>query len=188
MPKFLIWCLLFVLTAGMSLAVSAEKFRFNSADGLEISADSYAPNAPGSPLIVLFHQAGFSRGEYVQIAPKLNQLGFNAIAIDQRAGRAANGIANETAARAREAGLDTRYTDALQDMLAALDYAHQRFPTAKVLAWGSSYSAALVLKLAGDQPNLVDAVLAFSPGEYFKIDGNKIPDPGQNKSNQDDKK
>ena len=36
---------------------------------------------------------------------------------------------------------------------------------------GSSYSAALVLKVAGDIPELIDGVLAFSPGEYFSHQG-----------------
>ena len=36
-----------------------------------------------------------------------------------------------------------------------------------VVLWGSSYSAALVFGVANTYPDLVKAVLAFSPGEYL---------------------
>ena len=38
---------------------------------------------------------------------------------------------------------------------------------AKIIIWGSSYSASLAIKLGGDNPTLINGVLAFSPGEYF---------------------
>ncbi|MCH7945273.1 MAG: hypothetical protein IIC73_04565, partial [Armatimonadetes bacterium] len=39
-----------------------------------------------------------------------------------------------------------------------------------ILAWGSSYSASLVLRLASEHAS-VDGVLSFSPGEYFDPEG-----------------
>ena len=39
------------------------------------------------------------------------------------------------------------------------------------VAWGSSYSASLVLRAAASHPELVDAWLAFAPGEYFVREG-----------------
>jgi pimeloyl-ACP methyl ester carboxylesterase len=59
------------------------------------------------------------------------------------------------------------YSDALPDVIAALQFARKHYPDSKVIAWGSSYSASLVLKASGEHPELADAVLAFSPGEYF---------------------
>jgi len=141
---------------------------FKSTDGLLITADSYTPhNSSTTPLIVLFHQAGSSRGEYNEIAPRLNKLGFNCIAVDLRSGEYSRGKDNETAIRAANAGLPTSYADALPDIIAALNYADTHYSNSKIIAWGSSYSAALALKVAGDQPELVDAVISFSPGEYF---------------------
>ncbi len=32
---------------------------------------------------------------------------------------------------------------------------------------GNSYSASLALRIAGEQPDLIDGVAAFSPGEFF---------------------
>jgi len=39
----------------------------------------------------------YSRGEYIDTAIKLNELGYSVMAIDQRSGNSANGILNETA-------------------------------------------------------------------------------------------
>ena len=146
----------------------AEVITFKSADNLLITADRYTPHTSNTtPLIVLFHQAGSSRGEYNEIAPRLNKLGFNCIAVDLRAGEYSRGKDNETAIRAGKAGLATSYADALPDIIAALQYANKQYSDSKIIAWGSSYSAALALKVAGDFPELLDGVIAFSPGEYF---------------------
>lgn len=144
-----------------------ETIQFDAADGLSITADLYVAQPVDAPFITLFHQAGFSRGEYREIAPKLNSLGFNCMAVDQRSGKGVNGVENETAKRARAQTLDANYLDALPDMEAALHLVRARYPKAKSIAWGSSYSAALVLVLAGEKKDLIDGVLAFSPGEYF---------------------
>jgi len=122
-------------------------------------------------MIVLFHQAGSSRGEYTEIAPWLNGLGYNCMAVDQRSGEYSRGVENETALRAGKENRPTAYVDTLPDMNAALTYARRHYGNNGVIAWGSSYSAALALKVAGDSPGLVDGVLAFSPGEYFKRAG-----------------
>jgi len=173
-----------MLWAGASLAAVTETITFRSADNLLITADSYTPHtAASTPIIVLFHQAGSSRGEYDDIAPKLNTIGYNCIAVDLRSGEYSRGKDNETAVLANKAGLATRYIDALPDIIAALQYAHKHYPDSPVIAWGSSYSASLVLKVAGDQPKLIDAVLAFSPGEYFSRLGKSktwIRDSAQN--------
>ncbi len=161
-----------MLLAASSLAAELiadnNSIRFKSADGLLINADRYTPHtADNTPLIILFHQAGASRGEYNEIAPRLNQLGFNCIAVDLRSGEYSRGKNNETAIRASQKNLSTSYADALPDIIAALKYARKHNQHSKIIAWGSSYSAALVLKVAGDLPQLVDGVIAFSPGEYF---------------------
>ena len=159
----------FLFLTLMSFGHAKGTLTFPSKDGLQISFDSYITSTDKRPLIVLFHQAGWSRGEYLEIAPKLNKLGFNAIAVDLRSGDKVNGVVNETAKRAKKAGRGTTYVDALQDVEASLEYARSLVGNkVKVIAWGSSYSAALVLKVAGDHPELANAVLAFSPGEYFK--------------------
>lgn len=112
-------------------------------------------------IVLLFHQAGSSKDEYATIAPRLVSLGFDALAIDQRAGGSLFG-SNETLARL---GHEATYLDAKNDLVAALDWARSK--GLPVLLWGSSYSAALVFEVAAEHPEGVDAVLAFSPGEYL---------------------
>lgn len=145
---------------------------FPSADGLQVSADLYiAHKSKKTPFIVLFHQAGWSRGEYREIAPRLNELGFNCMAVDLRSGGQVAGVKNGTHARAKKAGKDTAYVDALDDMRAALRFVRKERADGLVIAWGSSYSAALALRLAGTDPDLADITLAFAPGEYFAKQG-----------------
>lgn len=156
------------LFSRFSAAAAKKTLTFYSTDSLLVTADLYAPNPQGAPFIILFHQAGWSRGEYVETAPKLNALGFNCLAVDQRSGGEINGVVNLSNVRARQAGLPTTYLDALSDMKAAVNYVKTNYPHSTLILWGSSYSAALVIKLAGDYPALADAVLAFSPGEYFE--------------------
>lgn len=163
---FIIFSMMF--PTGVGAKEESKLINFQSADGILISADIYMPyEASTVPMIILFHQAGSSRGEYIDIAPVLNKLGFNCIAVDLRSGEFSRGKDNLTAIRASNAGLPTSYADALPDILAALRFANKHYGSNKIIAWGSSYSASLVLKVAGDHPELIDAVLAFSPGEYF---------------------
>ncbi|MDF1672231.1 MAG: hypothetical protein P1U41_01915, partial [Vicingaceae bacterium] len=112
---------LFVLV--FSVSVFAQKtVSFKAKDGLEITADLYLTKDDKAPIIILFHQAGWSRGEYKEIAPKLNKLGFNCMAVDQRSGGDVNEIDNETFKRAEKKGLPTTYVDAIPDLNAAIDY------------------------------------------------------------------
>jgi len=178
------YMLLLMLAATTSHASDSDNISFKSADGLLITADGYTPHTSSTtPLILLFHQAGSSRGEYNEIAPRLNKLGFNCVAVDLRSGEYSRGKDNETAIRAGNKGLATSYADALPDIIATLNYANKQFSNSKIIAWGSSYSASLVLKAAGDYPELVDGVIAFSPGEYFSHLGKSktwIRDAAQN--------
>jgi len=136
---------------------------FPSLDGLTITADEYNTGKP-KPWMLLCHQAGFSRGEYRETASRFMGLDFNVMAIDQRSGKEANGVTNETANAAKNKGLGTSYTDAEQDILAAIDYLYNKSGQPIILV-GSSYSAALALKLGSNTK--VAKVVAFSPGEYL---------------------
>ena len=143
---------------------------FPSTDGLEITADLYIINKDKkTPFIVLCHQAGWSRGEYREIAPRLNRMGFNCMAIDQRSGGAVNNVTNLTHMKAVAQSQKPTFLDAEQDLISAVKWAKSRGQAeGKVILWGSSYSSALALRIAGEQPDLVDGVLAFAPGEYFE--------------------
>jgi dienelactone hydrolase len=150
---------------------TVETIGFPSKDGIQISADVYAPHSDQTtPFIVLFHQAGWSRGEYMEIAPKLNAMGFNCLAVDLRSGDKINGTENETHKRAKMMDMPTKYVNSYQDIEAAVAYVRNNLAKGKIIIWGSSYSSSLVLKYAGDHQD-VAGVLSFSPGEYFSGQG-----------------
>jgi len=157
-----------------SIKQNFKTITFNAKDGVTITADIYLTTKPNAPLILLFHQAMYSRGEYREIAPKLNALGFNCMAIDQRSGLAVNNVKNETTKSAKKLNKDTKYINAIPDLEAALEYAKTTLNSNKTILWGSSYSSSLVLYMASQNPNDIKAVLSFSPGEYFTINNKEI--------------
>ncbi|WP_083414297.1 alpha/beta hydrolase [Maribacter sp. 1_2014MBL_MicDiv] len=159
----------FVLSLSSICMFAQKTIDFPSKDGLLITADYYKDKG-SETFILLFHQAGWSRGEYKEIAPKLNTLGYNCLAIDQRSGGAVNSVTNQTNQRAVAAGKETTYLDAYQDIEATVAYVKKAYSPKKIIIWGSSYSSSLVLKYAGDHPDQIDAAMAFSPGEYFGKD------------------
>jgi len=159
----------FILSFTCLLNYAQKTIEYPSKDGLKITADLYeALNS--DTFILLFHQAGWSRGEYKETAPKLNGLGYSCLAIDQRSGGKVNNVTNKTVQRAKEEGKKTEFIDAFQDIEATISYVKKTYNPKKIIIWGSSYSSSLVLKYAGDYPSNVNAVLSFSPGEYFGKD------------------
>ncbi|MEO9967051.1 MAG: alpha/beta hydrolase [Reichenbachiella sp.] len=165
-----IFLLAFFLTLGLA-AHAIETIKIKANDGVEVTVDLHLAHADTVPFIILYHQAGWSRGEYLEIAPILNQMGFNCMAIDQRSGKSINNVENQTFLSARQMMKETKYINALPDMNAAINHAQEFLAKGDLLIWGSSYSAALVLKIAGDRANEIDGVLSFSPGEYFQSMG-----------------
>lgn len=141
--------------------------QFAAPDGLTIYATLYHQER-SLPIVVLCHQAGSSKDEYAQIAPRLNKLGFNCLSIDQRSGGKKLGGQNQTADLALQKGLLNNYIDAEQDIIAAIEYAFAMYDKPIILV-GSSYSASLSIKIGSKNPK-VWAVSAFSPGEYFAND------------------
>lgn len=137
-------------------------------DGTKVFADHYAleSDKPG-PIILLFHQAGWNAGEYDPIAPRLQSMGFNVLATDQRSGGTRNDRDNRTVSAL---GKSTSYLEAYPDLETALAWAKSN-GHAEIIIWGSSYSAALVFRLAAEHGADISAVLSFSPGEYMGTEG-----------------
>jgi dienelactone hydrolase len=145
-----------------------ERVLIDAHDGNKLVAELYrASDDPATPVLVLYHQARSSRGEYRTIAPRLKERGYTCLAVDLRSGQASGDVPNLTARGVRMRGGNPTYLDALADIEDSLLWARASQPGGKLVAWGSSYSAALVLHLAGTKPELLDGVLAFAPGEYF---------------------
>lgn len=122
---------------------------------------------PAAPLLVLYHRARSSRGEYKPMLPRLRALGYDCLAVDLSTGGACQEVSNRTVAMS---GLRDwpSFPDTLPDIEDSLRWAREHRPQAKVVAWGSSFSAALVLRVAAEHPELLDGVIAFSPTECFE--------------------
>lgn len=137
---------------------------FPSVDSLMITAHLYQIDEK-SPFILLCHQARFNKFEYAATAERLNQMGFNCMAIDQRSGGPIGSTQNETYLRAVKANKGTDYVDAEVDIVAALNFINANY-SEKVILWGSSYSSTLALYLAAERED-ISAVISFSPGNYL---------------------
>ena len=161
-------------------AIEPKTITFKSQDNLTVTADLYMTKNAKAPYIILFHQAKYSRGEYVSIAPVLNKIGFNCLAVDQRSGQGVNGIVNNTAKQARELKLQTSFKNTLPDMEASLNYVKNELKAEKIILWGSSYSASLVFILAEKYPEYINGILSFSPGEYMRVEDRKVEDFAKN--------
>ncbi len=138
---------------------------FYAKDSVLITADTYFIKGV-SPTVLLCHQAGYSRGEYINTAKKLNKLGFSCMAIDQRSGKEVNGVINQTAIDADNKLRNVGYAGAKQDVEAAIDYLYEMNGYQPIILVGSSYSASLALWI-GSENKKIKAIAAFSPGEYL---------------------
>lgn len=156
--------LMFLLCGAFYSSTAQTTITFNAKDGVTVTADLYEISDT-LPWMILFHQAGWSRGEYKDIVKRFHKLGFNCMAVDLRSGKEVNGVVNQTALDAQKKKKDTEYLDAEQDMIAAIDYLYKK-NNEQVVILGSSYSASLCLKVAVGNP-AVERVVAYSPGEYF---------------------
>lgn len=165
--------ILWILSLGFGLAACASTpappdlpptLSTQTADGVTIYGETYMGDLDDSaPLVLLFHQAGASgRGEYAEIAAWLNASGVRAIAWDQRSGGNHFGGTNRTVDGLAD-GTPAEFCDAYPDLAAALDATERAVGNGPVFVWGSSYSAALVFRLAAEHPARVAGFLAFSP-------------------------
>ncbi len=157
-------CLGFLFFVPEKIVLSQIKVAFEAEDGLLVVADHYLVNSD-YPYILLFHNLESSRGEFREIAHRLNKLGYNCLAVDLRLGREINFIRNETAQNAASMKLPSRLIDTKRDMIAAIEYVKNRSEL-PVILFGSTFSASLALVLAKNRAD-VKAVVAFSPGDYF---------------------
>jgi alpha-beta hydrolase superfamily lysophospholipase len=147
---------------GQNNSYKPKEINFQSSDNLTIYGDLYQKSKKATT-ILLFHQSrSNAKGEYGMIAKKLFDRGYNVLAIDLRSGGQLYGNYNRTVANIPLNKF--KYCDVYADLENALGYLNSSGFTGNKIAWGSSYSAALVIKLAYNYPEQVNAVLAFSPG------------------------
>ena len=143
---------------------------FVTDDGITVYGDlCLGDESKATPIILLFHQGGGNaRAEYGPLVPRLIEQGFNALAIDQRRGGEQPGGINRTVAALE--GAEHSYCDAYADLEAALRYVMTEGYSGVRIAWGSSYSATLAIRLAAEHPGEVHGVLAFSPASGAEME------------------
>lgn len=160
-----------VCVSGLGFA-ETRSFTTETSDGVTIHGEIYIEDgrSKNAPLILLFHQgASNGRAEYEPLAPRLLANGYNLISIDQRRGGERFGGLNRTVASVGNA--DYSYCDVMPDLEAALRLARSEGFNGPTIAWGSSYSAALIFKLAVDHPEEIDALVAFSSASGEPMEG-----------------
>lgn len=160
----IVFCFLFILNI---YGFCQHRVTFLASDNLKITADLYLKDY-NLPFILLFHQDTYSRGEFTGIASRLLNLDYNCLAVDLRKGGEVNYIKNETASRMQNRNISGKLIDSRKDVLAAIEYAG-KYNNIPVILLGSSYSASLCM-IVGKNNERVNAVVAFSPGEYFEPD------------------
>ncbi len=142
---------------------AGEEVVARAVDGVRVHGQAwFAGLGADAPLVLLFHQAGSNgRGEYGPLVAWLNAQGFRVVAWDQRSGGGRFGGVNRTVAE--NGGRSTDYCAARPDLEAALAYARRTWRPRRLVVWGSSYSGALVFRLAAGHGDGIDAMVAFSP-------------------------
>lgn len=156
--------------------LQARTIQFKAQDGVEMTADLYASGKPGAPMIILYHMADSSRGEYLEIAPELTRLGFDCLAVDLRSGFEENHVHNLTMEDARAKGKGLSYFAAYVDVESAIAYVKTAFNPSAIILWGSSYSSDHVLVAAAEHRGEIAAVLSFSPGGYSRYGDSSLDD------------
>lgn len=153
-----------VVVAGTGTEVS-----FVTSDNIRIYGDYY-PGDSQKATILLCHQGGSNaRAEYSGIIDTLQQLAYPVLAIDMRTGGQLYGSWNRTIAHL---GLSRySYCDAYSDLEAAVDFLRKDKKEQNIILWGSSFSAALVIKYANKHPQNIYKVLAFSPASGEPMQG-----------------
>ena len=139
-------------------------------DGTPLAVDLYRAREAHA-VVALFHQGGGSaRGEYGFLVPWLLERGYDVVAADLQGGGDRFGWPNRTVAAAPEPE-GWSYCQALGQVEAVAGAARELAAGRPVVLWGSSYSAALVVRAAAQDPSGVAAVLAFSPASGEPMEG-----------------
>lgn len=152
-------------------AAAIREVAFRADDGTLLFSDLFlSDSGKHAPVIMLFHQGGGdARGEYRNIMPRLAKLGYNLIAVDLRKGGNRFGSDNRTVTAL--GNRQTSYCEAYSDLKATLGYLRDEGFIGKRIAWGSSFSAALVTRLAAEYPDVLSGALAFSPASGGPMKG-----------------
>ncbi|GGJ54082.1 alpha/beta hydrolase [Deinococcus roseus] len=149
------------LTLVLALCCTAsalESHMVDTDEGSKIHLNYYAPEGTPKAAIVLLHSLRSNTCDYGTFPETLAAEGYAAIAVDLRIG-ASTGELCQNLTRAST----TDIFDAFIDLEVAIQWIQQKTGLKQVILSGSSTSATMVLDYAGQHPELVKGVLAYSP-------------------------
>lgn len=133
--------------------MNTQELEWQSADGLDIFARLWQPDASCKGVICLVHGLGEHGGRYPHIAHALTQAGYALLAPDLR------GHGRSAGAR----GDAPSYAALLDDVSLLLTQAASRFPATSRFLYGHSLGGNLVLNYALRHPNGLAGVIASAP-------------------------
>ena len=161
---FIIAVLIFTLFSSFRI-IRKKTVQFKAEDGVTITANHYF-SKKSSPYILLLHQEQSSRGEFDSIADRFVKMNYNCLAVDLRSGYKYGFVENETAKTFLKSGKSVNILESLKDIKAAIEYTWN-LSGEDIILFGSGSSASLAL-IEGKDNKHVKAIIAFSPGEYFR--------------------
>lgn len=142
-----------------------KKVTFKTPNNATVFGELYEVGSD-APVILLCHQFGWNKYEYADIAPVLNEMGFNALAVDLTGGGSFGNHSNETVETRGAFDQDKLLDYAEEELAASIDFLKKKYGK-KVTVWGSSYSATLVI-LAAEKNRDVNASISFSAFNHFQ--------------------
>jgi len=137
-----------------------ENITFNTQDGIKIAATFYKASNPTGVAVILLHMRARTREDWQEFALKLNDAGFDVLAIDFR------GHGESSGPRVEDFS-DADYQKLILDVKASVNYLNTKNPNFKIAIAGASIGANTALNYAVQNPN-VAAVALLSPGLNFK--------------------
>lgn len=137
------------------------EFEWQTADGLQLFARGWQPEAEIQAVVCLVHGIGEHSGRYTHVASALIQAGYVLLSFDLRGHGKSQG----------QRGHTPSYEVLMEDIAHLLDEAEKRFPNQPRFLYGHSLGGSLVLNYTlRRQPQLVgviatgpDLCLAFEP-------------------------
>jgi hypothetical protein len=128
------------------LGPGAKSVQIDEANGVKLGA-WYCAGAPNKPIVILFHGYTGEKTGTMTEAKVFLEMGFGVLLVDFRG----SGDSSES--------YTTIGYDEAEDVAAAVQYAHQNLPPAKIILYGQSMGAAAVLRAVNSCGVKPDAII-----------------------------
>jgi len=137
-----------------------ENVSFTTTDSIKIAATFYKAQKPNGVAVILLHMRARDRSTWEDFAGKLNDAGFDALAIDFRGH-------GESGGPRVDQFTEQDYQNLTLDVAAAEQYLKSKDPKVKIVLAGASIGANTALNYAAQNPNIA-AIVLLSLGIDYK--------------------